>query len=352
MRFVLRLASVLFLLAIAAGVGIAYWARQQLFTPLLVEGITFRIESGLGASEILRRLEQAGALADSRLARLYLIHSLGDPPLKAGEYELSGVLDTPGVLDKLIRGNVITHPVTLIEGLVMEEIADALSQAGFGDRETFLQLMQDPTSVRDLDPQAPNLEGYLYPDTYRFARGTSEQAIIERLVDTFRQRLDKRVRPLLAGKDIDIRELVTLASVVEKEALLDEERPIIAGVYANRLKRGIALYADPTVIYALRLQGTWDGNIRKADLQIDSPYNTYRYPGLPPGPICSPGIESLAAAAAPASVPYFYFVSRNDGTHVFSRTLAEHNRNVQRWQKEYWRRKWAEEKRLGKAPNP
>ncbi len=130
---------------------------------------------------------------------------------------------------------------------------------------------------------------------------------------------------------------MTLASIVEKEAQLDEERPVIAGVYRNRLDRGIGLYADPTVIFALKQLGTWDGDIRRRDLELDSPYNTYRYPGLPPGPICSPGLASLLAAATPADVPYIYFVSRNDGTHVFAETLREHNRNVDEWQRRYWR---------------
>jgi len=135
-----------------------------------------------------------------------------------------------------------------------------------------------------------------------------------------------------------------LASIVEKEAGVNEERPMVAGVYTNRLDRGIALYADPTVIYALKSAGTWDGNIRRQDLKIDSPYNTYLYPGLPPGPIASAGLASLQAAALPADVPYLFFVSRNDGSHVFATTLAEHNRNVNKWQKEYWRKKWAEER--------
>jgi UPF0755 protein len=139
-----------------------------------------------------------------------------------------------------------------------------------------------------------------------------------------------------------MRHVVTLPSIVEKEARQPEERPLIAGVYSNRLARRIGLAADPTVIYALKKRGTWDGNIRKADLQIDSPYNTYRYAGLPPGPICSPGLASLTAAADPADVPYLYFVSRNDGTHVFSSTLEEHNRNVEIWQRRYWRERRAQ----------
>jgi UPF0755 protein len=141
-----------------------------------------------------------------------------------------------------------------------------------------------------------------------------------------------------------VREIVTLASIVEKEAQLDGERATIAGVYSNRLRRGIALYADPTVIFALKLYGRWDGNIRKSDLAMDSPYNTYLYPGLPPGPICSPSVRSLVAAAEPADVPYLYFVSRNDGSHVFAATLGEHNRNVEKWQRRYWRERWAKER--------
>jgi UPF0755 protein len=210
--------------------------------------------------------------------------------------------------------------------------------------------MRDPAPVADLDPAAPDLEGYLFPDTYAFARGVPEREVVAALVANFRRRWTASVAPLLAGARVAgapsaPREVVTLAAIVEKEARLAEERPLIAGVYANRLARGIALYADPTVIYALKLRGTWDGNLRRPDLQLDSPYNTYRYPGLPPGPICSPGLASLAAAAAPADVPYLYFVGRNDGSHVFAETLAEHNRNVEEWQRRYWRERWSGEQK-------
>jgi UPF0755 protein len=135
-----------------------------------------------------------------------------------------------------------------------------------------------------------------------------------------------------------------LASIVEKEARLDEERPRIASVYVNRLRIGMALYADPTIIFALKRRGVWDGNLRRADLALDDPYNTYRFAGLPPGPICSPGLASLRAAAAPEEGTFLYFVGRNDGSHVFAETLAEHNRNVERWQKQYWRERWARER--------
>jgi len=360
------------------------------------------IAPGTDARTILADLDHRGLAVDPFLTRLYLVYWLGDPPLKAGEYRFEEPASTADVLDKLIRGAVVQHRVTVIEGLTLEETADALTDAGFGDRDRFLAAMRDPSLIADLDPDAETLEGYLYPDTYAFSRGVTERDIVATMVRTFRDRFDNRVRPLLAqpggrvelgipagtppvvgdglrldqragqgaGGDpgagggrppdepaippdvaasrrltLTLRELVTLASIVEKEAQLDSERPVIAAVYVNRLLAGMGLYADPTVIYALKRQGTWDGNLRRVDLQIDSPYNTYRYGGLPPGPIASPGVESLRAAADPARTQALYFVSRNDGSHVFADTLREHNRNVVRWQKRYWRDRWARERR-------
>jgi UPF0755 protein len=243
----------------------------------------------------------------------------------------------------------VGRTLTIIEGLTLEEIADQLAHQGFGRREVFLDLMRSPRLIADLDPDAPDLEGYLFPETYSFAVGASEKEIVETLVKTFRKRFERDVRPRITGGRT-VRQVVTLASIVEKEAKAPQDRPLIAAVYKNRLDRRIGLAADPTVIYALKKAGRWDGNIRREDLQIDSPYNTYRYAGLPPGPICSPGLASLAAAAAPADVPYLYFVSRNDGTHVFASTLAEHNRNVEIWQRKYWRDRWAAERRAGQGP--
>jgi len=338
-RFLLFL-FVLLLLAAAAVGAAGWWGWQKIHQPyrgFAEDEVTVVIEPGLGASAILAKLEDAGVIFDRRLARLYLQLYLDSPALQAGEYTFDEALTVPQVLDKLIEGEVVTYPLTVIEGLTLEETATALAQQGFGNRERFVELMRSPALIASLDPEATDLEGYLFPDTYHFARGATEEEIVEAMVRTFLRRWQEDVEPLVAETTNTARDLVTLASVVEKEARLDDERPLIAGVYQNRLDRGIALYADPTVIYALKRQGTWDGNIRKPDLQIDSPYNTYRYPGLPPGPIASPGLASLQAAAAPADVPYLYFVSRNDGSHVFSTTLAEHNRNVERWQRRYWR---------------
>lgn len=335
----------LLLLAAAATGGAYLWAKQQLQTPYRGypgDEKVIVVESGTGASAILRRLHAEGVIAHPNLARIYLVRVLKDPPLQAGEYRFEKPLTTPEVLERLIEGEVVTYPVTLVEGLTLEEKAEELARQGFGRKAAFLEAMRSPQLIADLDPEATDLEGYLFPDTYSFPRGTGEEEIVRALVDNFRRQLSKVPMTLPDPEDPGaVRDLVTLASVIEKEARLDEERPLIAAVYQNRLDRGIALYADPTVIYALKRLGRWDGNIRKGDLKVDSPYNTYVYPGLPPGPIASPGLASLQAAANPADVPYLYFVSRNDGSHVFAETLAEHNRNVAEWQKRYWRRRWA-----------
>jgi UPF0755 protein len=394
----LRLGCVLaLLLAVAAAGAVAYgwWAilpyQGYPGTEKLVE-----IAPGTGAARILEQLRREGVLSSPLVARAYLVYVLRNPPLQAGQYRFAGPMPFPEVLRKLIRGDVVSRSVTVVEGFTMEDIADQLAQAGAGRREVFLEKMRSPALIADLDPAAPDLEGYLYPETYRFRVGTSEAEIVVTLVKTFRSRFERHVRPMLAGaagtgpagsagggpagsapaggaaargvpsggaaggasgNPFTVREVVTLASIVEKEARASSERPIIAGVYRNRLLRHMALDADPTVIFALRRLGRWDGSIHHDDLRLDSPYNTYRYAGLPPGPICSPGLPSLQAAARPADVPYLYFVSRNDGTHVFATTLEEQNRNVEIWQRRYWRERRQQERRdaagsAGSGPAP
>lgn len=338
-RILLGLMVLLVLLMVpAAMAGWSWWKLQRPFKGYPDGERQVEIQSGMGAAQILQLLQKEGVIADANLARFYLVYVLGDPPMKAGDYSFTGPMSTPEVLGKLVRGQVVTDSVTLIEGLTLEETAERLEQAGLGRRETFLDLMRSPELIADLDPEAPDLEGYLFPETYSFARHTDEQTVVTTLVRTFRQRYENQIRPLLgASSGRSLRQVITLASIVEKEAQVPSERPLIAGVYSNRLDRGIGLMADPTVIYALKRLGQWNGNIRRTDLRVDSPYNTYRYAGLPPGPICSPGLASLRAAADPADIPYLYFVSRNDGTHVFASTLQEHNRNVEIWQRRYWR---------------
>jgi UPF0755 protein len=350
LRLVRWLFTIALLLALAAG-GAAWWGWRTLQEPFGSGETRVSVEPGSSGFAILATLERNGVIREARLARLWLI-AKGDPPLQAGEYLFRAPLSTPQALDKVIRGEVVAHRVTVPEGLTLEETADRLVTARLGDRDAFLAAMRDPQLIADLDARAEDLEGYLFPDSYTFVADTPPRAIVEAMVANFRRRWRDEVAPKLAADGgRTIREVVTLASIVEKEAKAAAERPLIAAVYANRLERGMGLFADPTIIFALKRLGRWDGDIRRDDLALDSPYNTYRHAGLPPGPICSSGTGALAAAADPADVPYLYFVSRNDGTHVFATSLDEHNRNVATWQRRYWRERRAAAAAAG-SPTP
>jgi UPF0755 protein len=205
-------------------------------------------------------------------------------------------------------------------------------RSGLGVASDFQAAAAEGGLAAPFDPEARTLEGYLFPSTYSLSRRGGARAAVRAMLAQFERVFDETLREEAAARQLSARDAVTLASLIEKETAQDAERAIVSGVYHNRLRLGMPLQCDPTVIYALMQAGTWNGNVTRADLRIDSPYNTYRYPGLPPGPIASPGRASLEAAVRPADVPYLYFVSRNDGSHVFASTLAEHNRNVARWQ--------------------
>jgi UPF0755 protein len=239
---------------------------------------------------------------------------------------------------KLVRGEVFARRLTFPEGLTIAEMAEVFESRGFGTAAQFLEAASDASAIKELDPVSTNLEGYLFPETYALPRGTPASRLVEMMVERFLSVFDERLRGLAQEQGLTTRQVVTLASLVEKETGQASERPLVAAVYRNRLKIGMGLQADPTVVYALRLAGRYDGNIRRQDLAIDSPYNTYRYPGLPPGPIAAPGAASLEATLTPADVDYLYFVSRNDGSHAFARTLSEHNRNVREFQVLFFRR--------------
>jgi UPF0755 protein len=215
-------------------------------------------------------------------------------------------------------------PITFPEGLNVFEMSKIFEARGFGPAQAFV------------DAGRPH-EGYLFPDTYAVSRHTDAAKLVKIMTDAFEHALTPDIRAAAMDRGFNERQLVTLASIVEKETGNPMERPLVASVYENRLRIGMPLQCDPTVIYALELAGRWDGNIRKDDLGLDSPYNTYRYPGLPPGPIASPGRASLEAVVHPADSEYLYFVSRNDGSHMFAKTLAEHTKNVQKFQVDYFK---------------
>lgn len=323
--------------AIFLGAGIWFF-RRAIITPYKGYPGSSRvveIPKGLPSSRILERLRREGVLRDDVLPLIYLKILHRGESLKAGPYRFEGAESPSQVIDKMIAGEVVLQSVTVREGLDRFAVGELMSKDGFGTKAEWRRLTADPTLIDDLAPNATSLEGYLFPDTYTLAPGTPAGTIVRTMVENFRHHFGNELAYISSG--LDIQQTVTLASIVEMEAKREDERALIAGVYLNRLHRGMLLQADPTVIYALKLAGRWDGNIRRVDLEIDSPYNTYRHPGLPPGPIASPGLASLRAAAHPAATRFLYFVSRNDGSHVFASSLAEHNRNVNEYQRRYWR---------------
>lgn len=330
-----------------------WWITLSVERPFkgYAEGEAFvEVPPGAAVAAIARRLEAAGIVERAWIFRVAVWQRGAALSLKAGEYRFDRPLSPVQVVDKLVRGDVYLRTITFPEGLTMAEMSEIFAAQGFGSAADFLKAAGDATLLGDLDPAAGDLEGYLFPDTYALPRRAAARDLVALMIRRFRDvtgahgasggALGERARQ--AGRTV--REVVTLASLVEKETSRDEERPIVAGVYANRLRLGMGLQCDPTVIYALKRQGKWTGNLTRSDLQVDSPYNTYRYAGLPPGPIAAPGRASLEAALAPAEVPYLYFVSRNDGSHVFATTLEEHNRNVRQFQILYFRELRARER--------
>jgi UPF0755 protein len=239
------------------------------------------------------------------------------------------------ILSRLLAGRVVLHAVTIPEGYTIGQIADVLAQQQITDRAEFVRLAKDKSFMKSLGVSAESVEGYLYPDTYRFARPTAAKDVIKTMVDQLGQVMTAEWQARAKDLHLTVHQVLTLASVIEKETGAGEERPQISSVFHNRLKKKIPLQSDPTVIYGLP---NFDGNLHKKDLSNPSPYNTYRWAGLPPGPIASPGAQSIRAALYPVPSSYLFFVSRNDGTHQFSATLIEHNKAVEKYQKRPFRR--------------
>ena len=291
------------------------------------------IPAGAGSALIGRRLTEGGVVRDSVSFRVALARSGQAKRLQAGEYRFDRPMSAREVIDKLARGDVFLRPITFPEGLTLRQMAQIYERDGGGSRSDFLKAAGNAALIRDLDPAAPDLEGYLFPNTYALPRQATADQLVQRMVTQFRDALSPEIVQRATSRGLSVRQLITLASLVEKETARSEERPIVAAVYSNRLRIGMGMQCDPTVIYALERAGKYTGNLTREDLRFDSPYNTYRYAGLPPGPIANPGRASIDAASAPEDVPYLYFVSRNDGSHVFSATLDEHNRNVFEYQK-------------------
>ena len=339
-RWIKRAVLLVVIGGLAAGAG-AWWLYSRVIEPYrgYADAEVFvDIPPGSAPATIGNRLVETGVVRDARTWQIALWISGRSRSLRAGEYRFDAPMHALDVIDKIARGDVYRRRLTFREGLTIPEMAQTFEERGFGKADEFREAAQNAALINDLDPEARDLEGYLFPETYALPRGTSAAAVVAQMVDGFKTALTPELRSAAAAAGLTTRQLVTLASLVEKETGTPAERPLVAAVYSNRLKIGMAMQADPTVIYALQKAGKYTGNLRRDDLQFDSPYNTYRYAGLPPGPIAAPGKASLEAAAKPADVDYLYFVSRNDGSHVFASTLEEHNRNVFTWQVDYFRK--------------
>jgi UPF0755 protein len=326
--------------ALAVAVGTGAWLYSLVQQPY--KGYTDAeafVEIALGTSPqgMGRALTDAGVVRSPLAFRLAVWMEGAGRRLQAGEYRFDTPMTPRAVVEKIVRGDVFLRPVTFREGLTIKQMAAIFEERGFGAAAEFVAAASTPDAIKAVDPEARDLEGYLFPDTYTLARRTTADDLVARMVARFQKVLTPEITERAASRGLSVRELVTLASIVEKETGSSDERPLVAAVYANRLKIGMGLQCDPTVIYALEHAGRYTGNLTRADLQFDSPYNTYRYAGLPPGPIAAPGQASLEAAANPAAASYLYFVSRNDGTHAFATTLDEHNRNVHEFQIRYFR---------------
>jgi UPF0755 protein len=341
-------------LIFVAVLGTAGWFAWAVSTPTEPSGQVFvMLHPGYSTHRIAAELKSAGIIRGEEAFVLWHYYHHGRS-LKAGEYLFDKPANIIDIQKRLRRGDVYFHTVVVPEGYTMFDIARSVEAAGLGPAEDFLKVAQSDTAlIADIAPGARSLEGYLFPDTYEFSRMMTMHDMAAAMVKQFRQVAHQmnlistesaqarlRViadRALQAGASTEapneVERTVIMASIVEKETAVAEERPLVASVYYNRLNKGIALDADPSIIYAELLAGTYQGALHHADMQFHSPYNTYRNAGLPPGPIGNPGRSALEAAMHPAQSDYFYFVADAQGHHRFARTMEEHNKNVVAYRK-------------------
>lgn len=322
--FFLSLLFILFSALLVLGFALA-----ALYVPPLqkAETVEIKIERGEPFSSVVNKLKEKGALPNDKLFSLWARMWKLDTKIHWGFYRFELPLAPAAIIDRMVLGKGLFYRITIPEGLTLREVADLLWASGIGDRERLLAEAANPELLSRLGFEETGIEGYLFPDTYYFPPSTTEREVLTAMVEQFRTVFEPMIRQKASA--LTPHEIVTLASIIEKETGDESERLLISAVFHNRLKLKMPLQSDPTVIYGAQPPAN---NITRKDLQSRSPYNTYRVKGLPPGPICSPGLSSLKAALFPADVPYLYFVSKNDGTHLFSVDLADHNRAVQKHQ--------------------
>ena len=297
------------------------------------ESVVVTISPGAATASVVAELEREGVVRDRRLAHLVLRLFHRGETLKAGEYRFQGPITLEEALRPVLQGDVVTYRVAVPEGLTAPETFALFTARGLGSEGELLALAQKPGLFPGVPAEAPSLEGFLFPDTYTVTRATTSREIAGLLVRQLFRTLPATYEASARARGLSLLGAVTLASLVEEETRLAAERPVVAAVYLNRLRTGMLLQCDPTVVYASRRAGLYTGAITRKDLLLDDPYNTYVRPGLPPGPIASPGLASLLSAVAPADVPYLYFVASGEGGHRFARDYADHLRNVALWRR-------------------
>ncbi len=279
---------------------------------------------GTSTSEIFRRLDGEGVVSPAWLAEAYYRLAESATPLQAGEYRFARPTPLSEVIARMARGDVVRHSIVVPEGLTAEETFELFWSRGISRPEAFRKALTNPQLIASIARGAPDLEGFLFPDTYVVTRSTLARHIVESMLANFRKRFTPEMRDRAAAMRLTVRQAVTLASIVQKETSLAREAHVIAGVYWNRLRRRMRLQADPTVAYAMKRDGRWTGTLYRSDYGYPSPFNTYLYGGLPPGPICSPGAAALKAAVTPVKTEFLYFVADRGGGHTFSKTFQEH----------------------------
>lgn len=328
-RGAIRWTAALLLLG-CLGLGAAgLWWYHTLWTPTPTPETTIEVLPGTPSTAILRQLADTGNLPSVAAGRLYLEGPARGREMQWGTYVIPASSRPVDVLEMVLQGRVKQFDLTVIEGMNSEEIQEVLTVAAVTHAENWSSVVTDSRLVADLAPEALSLEGFLFPDTYTFAAGVTPPKVARVMIDRFRA-VWTDVQATGPPSSMTLFDIVTLASLVEAETSVPEERRRVAGVFVNRLRRGMLLQCDPTVVFALKLRGEWPGRLLRVHWKLDDPYNTYQYPGLPPGPINNPGRAALQAALDPEEHKLLYFVADDSGGHTFSSTLKEHNRAVAR----------------------
>jgi len=332
-RFVVLAALAVVIVGGLAALSVTWYLLSVPYKGYSSEEVFVYVPRGTSVPRIGRMLHDSGVVSHPRLFGWYVRLLQPTSSLKAGEYRFDRPLSIREVTSKLTKGDVYVIKVTVPEGYSRMEIIDLLTRNGIGTKEGLLKATADTSAISELDSAATDLEGYLFPETYYFSRHIPETEVVRVMLNNFLRVWTPERQKKAKELDMTVREVLTLASLIEKETALPDERPLVSAVFHNRLRKNIPLASDPTIIYGVKLIKEYDGVINQSDLRLDSPYNTYLYNGLPPGPIANPGLAAIDAALAPAEVDYLFFVSRNDGSHLFTVDYNDHLRGVRQYQR-------------------